>query len=152
MVQNNGTEEMMGDQTIRTIEGGCLCGAVRYRAGGEALAQVHCHCRDCQRSTGGGGATIIGLSEDIFELIGELKYFTVEGSSGGQVHRGFCADCGSPILSRVDAMAGLVWVKAGSLDDSGWVSPQARLWTCTSPQWALIDASIPSFERTPEQG
>jgi hypothetical protein len=125
-------------------EGGCLCTAVRYRFEREAMLSAHhCHCRDCQKCTGSGKATILMLPRPALELTGTLKTFTVIGSAGSHVNRAFCPECGSPILSHVDELPGMVFVKAGSLDDSAWVEIQSSFWGSTAVGWSPTDTTKP---------
>ena len=99
------------------IVGGCMCGAVRYESATDAAMQASCYCRDCQRSTGAAFAPVLLVPKDAFKLTkGELKQYEVTGDSGNKVSRGFCANCGSPIMSILSAMP-FIAVKAGSLDD-----------------------------------
>ena len=84
--------------TIST--GGCLCGQVSYDLEQEsALSAIHCHCLDCQKSTGSGKATIVAIPEKNLEIRGALKYYSVVGTDGATIERGFCENCGSPIIS-----------------------------------------------------
>src|SRR6266403_2242558 len=87
------------------IVGGCMCGAVRYESTAEAVMQANCYCRDCQRSTGGAFAPVVLVPKEAFKLTkGRLKHYEVSADSGNKVSRGFCADCGSPIISLLAGM------------------------------------------------
>ena len=132
--------------------GGCLCGEVRYsieRAG--VVAQAHCHCPDCQRATGSAFASFCFVPDASFRAErGEAKGFTVQGSSGGDVTRRFCAECGSQLYSEVAAMPGFRFVKSGSLDDASWMEPDAVYWCETAQPWAPLPDGIARFARNPE--
>ncbi len=132
-------------------EGGCLCGAARYTLDRAAIVTTnHCHCRDCQRSTGGGFVTFVGVPETAYrQASGELGEHTVTGASGGTVTRYFCRACGSPLYSRVSVMPGVHFVKAGSLDDPSWVTPQSSFWTKSAQPWARPAADLPGHEANP---
>ena len=45
------------------VEGGCYCGAVRYKAEGDALFKDQCHCRECQYGSGGAPNYVMALPE-----------------------------------------------------------------------------------------
>jgi hypothetical protein len=132
------------------VSGGCLCGAYTYRFDREkVLSASHCHCTDCQKSTGSGKATILFVPEADLSTTGDLKFYTVVGVDGGHVSRGFCPECGSPVISQVEEMPGVKFVKAGSLDDSSWVQINSSFWNETAQPWSPVDESQQSFPRNP---
>lgn len=135
----------------RKETGGCLCGAVRYEfTRGQALSAHDCHCKDCQKCTGSGKATIVLLPTDALELHGALRTFTVTGSAGSHVTRAFCPDCGSPIISYVEEDPSMRFVKAGSLDDSGWVTVKSGFWRDTAVPWSPVNESVTCAAGNPE--
>ena len=119
-------------------QGGCLCGAIRFAFDrSAAVAQAHCHCPDCQRSTGSAFATIAFVPEPAFQKVkGEAKGYEVAGDSGGKVKRFFCPECGSQLYSQVEVSPGIVFVKAGAMDDASWFAPSMVLWSDTAQPWA----------------
>ena len=130
--------------------GGCLCGAFKYQFDREKVQSAHhCHCTDCQKSTGSGKATILFLQEADLSCTGDLKFYTVEGSDGGHVSRGFCPECGSPVISQVEEMPGVKFVKAGSLNDSAWVQVDSSFWNASAQPWSPVDESRHSFAGNP---
>jgi len=131
------------------IVGGCMCGAVRYESAADAVMQASCYCRDCQKSTGSAFAPVLLVPKDAFKLTkGELKHYEVKGDSGGKVSRTFCSDCGSPIMSVLDAMP-FIAVKAGSLDEPGQFKPTASIFVASAPVWAPHFEGVQKFERNP---
>ena len=130
-------------------KGGCLCGAVRYELDRSSiLAACNCHCRDCQRQTGSGYTTFVVVAEDGFKLVsGNLKSCTRSPESdslacGSPANiRSFCPECGSPIVGSALSGPGLVFVKAGSLDESDWIEITSSYWARTARKWALPDQS-----------
>ena len=75
-----------------TAEGGCLCGAVRYRVAGTPVARTLCHCISCRRATGGVSVGWAVFAKDDFALLaGDVR----EYSSSPGIHWGSCATCGS---------------------------------------------------------
>ena len=131
--------------------GGCLCGRVRYAfPQASVISAHHCHCKDCQKSTGSGKATIIVLPVEALQIEGEVKTFTVVGSDGSHVTRGFCGDCGSPLLSYVAEMPEIKFIKAGSLDDSSWVSITSSYWKKSAESWSPVAEGLPAFAGNPE--
>jgi|GEM_PF-3317713 len=109
------------------FSGHCLCGSVTFEgsiAADSALA-VHCHCKDCQRATGSGFATVIAVPEDDLKISGTFASHRVVGESGGAVDREFCPQCGSPMFTTALLSKGLRFVKAGVLNDSSWVTAES---------------------------
>jgi len=132
-------------------EGGCMCGAIRYEFPRDAVISAHhCHCKDCQRSTGSGKATILFVPADALTVKGEPKTYTVVGSEGSHVTRGFCGNCGSPVLSYVAEQPSLKFIKAGSLDDSRWVEITSSYWRASAEAWSPVDDLLPAFSGNPE--
>jgi hypothetical protein len=131
------------------IEGGCLCGAVRFSIGAAPLAARACWCRLCQY-LGGGTATVnVCFPADAVTIRGEVRDHENIADSGNRMRRGFCPSCGTPLFSAAEARPHLLFVRAGALDDPGLMPPQATIWTSQAPDWACIDPAIPAIDRQP---
>ena len=94
------------------IEGGCLCGKVRYSADTEPAFVGVCHCKNCQKQAGTAFSVIMGIPAAALSVEGELKTYEDRGDSGQAVLRRFCPNSGSPIALLCGlglALAGLVW-------------------------------------------
>lgn len=138
---------------MTTTTGHCLCGQYNYDFDTDAVVSAHhCHCSDCRRITGGGKATIIMLPRAAFHSSGELKRFQVIGSDGAHVNREFCPTCGSQILSHVEEVPEMVFIKAGGLDDSSWVQVKSSFWSDSAQSWDPCDTSAPSSPGNPRPG
>ncbi len=114
---------------------------------------MHCHCLDCQKSTGSGKARIIAIPESSLTVKGTLKYYSVVGTDGATVNRGFCENCGSPVMSAVvglEGYEGIKLIKAGSLDDSSWVTVNANIWKSSARHWDTVREELPTFEHNPQ--
>ena len=98
-------------------KGRCLCGAVQYEAAGTALAQLICHCRDCQRASGSAGLPVVVVSASGFSFKGEPKTYTKTGGSGMPTTRHFCAYCGSLLFGTPAHAPEIVTIYAGTLDE-----------------------------------
>ena len=135
---------------MTTATGGCLCGAIRYEFDRDkVISSGNCHCTDCQKATGGGKATILFIPTNELSLSGEYKAYTVVGSDGSHVSRGFCPECGSPVISYTAEQPEIKFIKAGSLDDPSWVKPEASYWETSAHAWDPVSTGIPSFPRNP---
>jgi hypothetical protein len=128
------------------LEGHCLCGSVTYAADAEPKFTAVCHCTDCQRQTGSAESLVIGIDDEALSVSGDaLKTFVTHGDDHkSNTNRSFCGNCGSPLISRIDAMPGLVFIKAGTLDDTSWLNPTLELWTSSEQSWV---PSVPGAER-----
>ena len=99
--------------------------------------------------TGSGKATIVMVPTEALETLGELKTYTVTGTDGAHVTRGFCPTCGCQTMSYVEEMPAIRFVKAGTLEDSSWVTIDSSYWSCSAQPWSPVDASLPAFEKNP---
>lgn len=136
---------------VAPFQGGCLCGAVRYESASEPVAVMECHCRDCQKSTGGAGTVAVIVPAPAFKVTqGTPKGYTVTGDSGGKVTRFFCPDCGSQLYSTPQGP--IVVVKAGTMDDPSWIRIGGALYVGSAQPWAHIDRSLPCFDKMPPMG
>lgn len=132
------------------FKGGCACGAIRYEASAEPVMVAHCHCTDCQKMTGAHMATVAGVPEAAFRVLsGKARVYDTTGDSGGKVHRSFCPTCGSTLFSTADAMAGMVFLEAGSLDDASWLRPTSHIYTRSAQPWANLNDDCQKFETMP---
>ncbi len=80
---------------------------------------------------------------------GEIRTYTVTGTDGGHVARGFCPTCGSQLISYLEEMPATRFVKAGTLEDSSWVAIDSSFWRSSAEPWSPVDASCPAFDRNP---
>src|SRR5262245_40450296 len=97
------------------MEGGCYCGALRYRADGDAMFKGQCPCRECQYISGGHPNAVMGMPAGTFTYVkGAPKEFTRKDLPT-PVTREFCADCGTHILARSPGLPGAVLLKVGTL-------------------------------------
>ena len=121
--------------------GSCLCGkqGLCYSiTRDKVLSAHHCHCRDCQRVTGCGKATILIVPSEDFEYQGEAARHMVIGTDGGHVWREFCPTCGSQIFSYMEETPHFWTTAAGwkSAPTSGPAPPnRGRRWTSHCPVW-----------------
>ncbi len=130
--------------------GGCACGAIRYECMAEPLFSWKCHCRDCQRYTGGGGGIYaVFLKSSVRFLKDEPKYRVVKGTSGNNTYRGFCPECGSPTAVKTELFPDIQGICAASLDDPSWIRLVADIWTASAQPWDVIAESSPQFAGTP---
>lgn len=132
------------------LDGGCLCGAVRFECRSKVLNAYKCHCRECQQSSGGGFMGVMWVHDRGFRFVkGEPKFHMSVPSAGRELHRGFCADCGATVIVRNTAAKGLLFIVPSALDDPSVFAPRMEIWTGRAYGWDLIDATTPTFEGQP---
>jgi hypothetical protein len=125
-----------------------MCGAVRYEATGDPTNASYCHCDDCRRATGGPYTVGVLVRADRLHILqGQVKGYTSIADSGRKITREFCPACGSPLFTRAEKCPGLVFIKAGSLDNAEIVKPSFQGWTDCAQPWANIDPSLPCYPK-----
>jgi hypothetical protein len=131
------------------ITGGCLCRAVRYRIGAQPIVTRICWCRLCQYLAAGSGTVNLCFPKDAMHIEGTLRDYRSVADSGNVMHRRFCPTCGTQLFSESEARPTLIFVRAGTLDDSQVAQPAATIWVSQAPVWACINPDLPRFEAQP---
>jgi hypothetical protein len=125
--------------------GRCLCGAAVYELTVEPQMFGFCHCKDCQKLSGGEPAAVVIGPRDSFRLTqGALKAYRVTSASGAVADRHFCPECGTHIASRLEA-GPFMAVKVATLDEPPALQPAFEIWTSTAQPWAHRPAGVASF-------
>lgn len=136
--------------TSKTLEGGCGCGAVRYRLNDEPIFVNNCHCRLCQRQTGSTSVVNAFIeSQQLIQLSGETTRHVVKAGSGGDHAIVRCKDCGTALWSIYPRLGELgAGIRVGTLDDPSAIRPDAVIFTQSKMPWVALPDDIPSFEQT----
>jgi hypothetical protein len=133
----------------QTMQGGCLCGAVRYRVTAAPFAAEYCHCRMCQRFTGAAAANWMDFKREAVEFTtGEPR----EYASSEFVRRGFCARCGSALTFRDTRYPQYFTLTIASLDAPERVRPTRHLFTERQLEWFDVNDDCTRFPRGPGEG
>ena len=120
-------------------EGGCLCGAVRYRVHAPLRDIVACHCGQCRRWHGHIGAYTAVVREALELTSGnELVWYR----SSDRATRGFCRVCGSSLFWRGDGRA-YVAIAAGSLDDASGLRLAEHIFVADRAPYDALDDGLP---------
>jgi hypothetical protein len=123
-------------------EGGCLCGAVRYRVEGPPRHPGYCHCRMCQRAVGAPVVTWGTWPAERFAwLRGEPKTFM----SSAKGERLFCPSCGTSLTFVDTGDRTLVDVTLASLDDPAAFPPEGHFWTMSRVCWLQLGDELPRY-------
>jgi hypothetical protein len=124
--------------------GGCLCGAIRYRASDDPLRVVHCHCGTCRRASGAAFMTFVHFARDGFAwTAGRPKRYRTTPAA----ERGFCAVCGSTLSMHETVLPDRVQVSLGSLDRPDLVRVDDHVWTSSQLPWLKVDDDRPRFAK-----
>jgi hypothetical protein len=109
--------------------GGCLCGAVRYSYGARPMGVNACHCQDCKILTGADYVKmLIAAREHFTREQGETDVFRKRADSGREVDIHRCAQCGTRLWHEPLSAPTLLFICAGTLDDSSWAIPASHIW------------------------
>ena len=132
-------------------DGGCLCGAVRYRLSGLPKAVYACHCKDCQRTSNGTHTiSMIVDRSDVTLVSGNLVVFEKSAESGRHPRMLRCEICGTGIWNEPTPDSAMLVMKAGNLDDMSWARPVGNIWTGSKAPWVEIDDLGPNYAGQPE--
>ena len=126
-------------------EGGCLCGALRYRVRGEPVATTLCHCRSCRRASGGTNVAWAVFTRSDFEW---LWGFPAAYSSSPGLEWLFCRACGSLVGYRRSSRPDHMDVTTGTLDDPERYPPAVEIWLEHRIAWEPLDPDLPKRERS----
>lgn len=126
------------------LTGGCLCGKIRYEISGVEIGNTVCHCVDCRRASGAPFFGWMSVAREAFRLVaGAPKIY----ASSAQVERGFCADCGTPLVYRHTAFADEIDVATGTLDEPGKAVPDHHTWVSQRLVWIGLADGLPRHAR-----
>jgi hypothetical protein len=127
------------------LNGGCLCGAVRYTSNSAPDFVGVCHCRDCQKYTGSAFAVMVRLPKAAVQIRGTIKTFSKLGDSGKPILRHFCPECGSSIAD--EPSNGAIILNAGTLDDPSSVIPTLEIYCDRALPWVQLAGDTQRFAR-----
>src|SRR5262245_15961358 len=131
------------------IKGGCQCGAVRYETAAEPILTRLCWCRVCQYFATGNAAVSVCFPSKGLAVSGPMRDFVSIADSGNRMHRRFCPTCGTHLFSEAEARPHLVFIRAGTLDNTSIAHPSAVIWTDKAPSWAWWDTSLTTWPVQP---
>ncbi len=129
------------------FDGGCACGAVRYRMLSGPMFVHCCHCTDCQRQTGTAFVLNAMIEADRVELLAGDPRPSVMPTDSGKPHRVFrCGDCGTAVWSEYGGLNQLRFVRVGTLDEPAALPPDVHIYTRSKLPWVALPEGVPAFE------
>lgn len=127
-------------------EGGCDCGAVRYRMETHPLFVHCCHCRWCQRESGASFALNAMIEADRVTELGqspELVNTPSESGRGQLIAR--CPRCRVAVWSNYSGAGPAVkFVRVGSLDNPDLLPPDIHIFTASKQPWVVLPEGVPA--------
>jgi hypothetical protein len=149
---------------MAALEGGCLCGAVRYALREVPSDVAHCHCRICRRAAGAPFVTWATVATDDLSVRGKVRWFR----SSRLAIRGSCRVCGSQLFFAQEILgddveaaalplaetppadphgATTIDVTVASLDEPDAVRPTRNIWVGSRLAFLHgFDASLPDHQ------
>lgn len=128
---------------VRTLHGGCLCGAVQYQVADQFRYSLNCHCSNCRRTTGAAFKPFAGIEREKLSVTAGADYLLIYGEE--PAHDAHCGQCGSLLYSLV-RKAKFVHVTLGTLVDSPSIRPSAHILVGSKAPWYTITDELPQYE------
>jgi hypothetical protein len=129
------------------FEGGCQCGAVRYRCTAQPFVAYTCHCLECQHLTSSAFSTMIQVPAEAFSIMqGTPRFWDRVADSGNVLTMAFCPDCGSGLYLANAARPRVRVIQVGTLDRAADVEVSAHIWTRRKLPWVVLPAGHRVFE------
>ena len=127
-------------------EGGCACGAVRYRLTSDPLFTNCCHCLNCQRQTGSAFVINLLIEADRVELLaGDPQPVDVPRDDGSTQRIFRCPTCQVAVFSLYSRPE-VRFVRGGTLDEPSSVTPDVHIFTKSKVGWITLPESAPAFD------
>ncbi len=127
-----------------SIEGGCLCGAVRYRIQGEPLSSGTCQCNTCRKISAAAIVPWITVESKDFAFTAGPP---VDYKSSPPATRSFCGRCGTPLTFRHTSYEGKrIDITTVSLDNPEAFPPEGHVWTSQKLSWMKLADGLPTFK------
>jgi len=128
------------------VEGGCSCGAVRYRLTSEPLFVHCCHCLNCQRQTGSAFVVNLLIEADRVQLLaGEPQPVDVPRDDGSAQRIYRCPSCRIAVFSDYGRPE-VSFVRAGTLDDPRGIVPDVHIYTQSKVGWVTLPDGVPAVD------
>jgi hypothetical protein len=129
------------------MDGGCFCGAVRYRMGSAPMFVNCCHCLDCQKQTGGAFAINALIEADRVEMLAGAAKPVRMPTESGRAHDVYrCEACGTALWSDYGGKGKVWFMRVSTLDEPHAVKPDAHIFTRSKVPWVGLPADQPAFE------
>ena len=121
-------------------EGGCVCGAIRYRVMGEPLRAYVCHCTFCQRFTGSAFGVLTWFKKENVEVVGDgiVTYDHTVDETDRWFRLHSCGRCATTFMGTTQRQPNICYIFVGTYDDPNWVQLTRQLWTRSAQHWVTM--------------
>ena len=132
----------------RNLQGGCDCGAVRYRMTSEPIFVHCCHCRWCQRESGASFALNAMIeAERVVLIAGEPEMVDTPSNSGKGQKIFRCPTCRIAVWSNYAGAGDAVhFVRVGTLDEPDRLPPDIHIFTASKQPWVVLPPGTPAVK------
>ena len=141
---------MIATRPVLPMRGGCSCGTIRYEITSFPLLLYTCNCTECQTASGSAFALNMPVATRGFHILsGAAKGWRRSSPSGADVTSWFCGDCGARIYGERAGRPESMNVRAGTLDETGWLNPVAHMFMASAQPWVLPANGAECHEMSP---
>jgi hypothetical protein len=138
---------MTATRPVLPLTGGCSCGAIRYEITSFPLLLYTCNCTDCQTASGSAFALNMPVATKSLRIVkGEPRGWHHLSVSGGEVSSWFCGDCAARIYGSRKSRPESMNLRAGTLDDTGWLTPVAHIFMRSAQPWIAQSSILPAAD------
>lgn len=130
-------------------EGGCVCGAIRYRVKADPQVGLVCHCTWCQRRSGSAFSFNAYFREEDVEFLRGRRatYEHRSDETGRWLRTEFCPVCGTPVTHTTELRPGLRAIAAGTMDDPDSFRIERHIWSRSARRWVTIPEGVEVYEK-----
>jgi hypothetical protein len=130
---------------VSSVDGSCLCGAVRFTAKGPSLFCAHCHCEWCRKAHGAAFVTWIGFPDDAVEVTAAGDALVWHRSSE-QSRRGFCSTCGTTLFYASTLCPGELHIARALIDGTVDREPTSHVFADHAVPWIRLDDDLRRYD------
>ncbi|MGH1421464.1 MAG: GFA family protein [Hyphomonas sp.] len=133
------------------LDGGCHCGAIRYQLTRAPFLVYNCHCMNCQKISASVFGTALTIpAGGIAVICGNSRRFEWESDVGSRRFGEFCGDCGTRLWHGMIPDGKTLSLRAGTLDETGWLQPVADFWTDSAQSWVTFAENRLRYSKQPQ--
>ena len=128
------------------LEGGCICGQVKYYITEEPLFTQACHCKDCKVLTGSSYVVNSSVLENTLIVEGDVSSTELKAGSGASCKTYFCTKCGAYVYADYDSAIKRLTLRTKTLNNSEKFPPQVHIFTKDKDPWLNLSEDVICFE------